>query len=220
MDNFINRFNSEGYFYIVEQNIKKKIVKINNEINFFFKFIASKKNFIINCDDDLIKFRKKFPETYNRCFKNLYKIPELYNLINSKEIKIILKEIGFKKVFLSSLPFIRLDFPKPFKSVFKKHRDFDFNKESKKSVTFWIPLQDTNKNLGSLKIFTKEKIIRKNMKIGSLLVFNQMVLHESGKNLSKNKIRRSIQLRFFNYQDDFFLNNNLPNKYDFLFKKY
>ena len=60
----------------------------------------------------------------------------------------------------------------------------------------------------------------KNMKIGSLLVFNQMVLHESGKNLSKNKIRRSIQLRFFNYQDDFFLNNNLPNKYDFLFKKY
>ena len=109
----------------------------------------------------------------------------------------------------------------------EKHIDYPTHRGSGNAVTIWFPLQDTNKNNGSLKIIPKshkiktwsgsikkntvmkkdlskkdyaKNLIDINIKLGQILVFSQFLIHESGENFS-NGIRFSLDFRLNDLND-------------------
>jgi ectoine hydroxylase-related dioxygenase (phytanoyl-CoA dioxygenase family) len=131
-------------------------------------------------------------------------------------VKAILgNEIGL----MSKIP-LRLDVPEIVREIAVWHQDYWYVKGNTEIVTAWIPLQDTSYAEGCLMvmpgshklgpldhdttilakrhypsgIFDRE-VRYVEMKRGDLLLFNALLLHSSGINIS-NRTRLSVQARF------------------------
>ena len=112
------------------------------------------------------------------------------------------------------------------KRYYKAHQDFFYLPYSKNSITLWIPLQNTSKINGALKIIPKshtnfklhnhtakdvkfnkldqhfdEKDFKTiNVNLGQALIFSSYLVHKSGDNKS-NHIRMSFNIRFNDLYD-------------------
>lgn len=136
----------------------------------------------------------------------------------------IRKILGEDIVLMKKIPF-RIDLPNVTRELAVWHQDFFYVKGNTDVVTAWIPLQDTSfregclmvmpgsHELGALPhdvevlgkrhypsgIFDRE-IRYAEMKRGDLLLFNALLLHSSGVNIS-NVGRFSIQARYSRAND-------------------
>ena len=204
-------------------NIRKKILGlISNTISQKLnqKNISEKK--IINL------YNSKHKTDIVNTFNHIAFFPELYSFVNKKKIINIAKKsglefpvVGFNNIGgRGGLPFL-YSFPNDRKRYYKAHQDFFYLPYSKNSITLWIPLQNTSKINGALKVipkshknfkifnhsakdvkfnkldknFTENKFKSINVKLGQALIFSSFLIHKSGAN-SSNQIRMSFNVRF------------------------
>jgi len=131
----------------------------------------------------------------------------------------ISRQLGLNYPVPSTMPLIRIDRPKDETYLVPAHQDFWSSMNCLNSVTYWFSLVDLSPELGFLKVvpgshklgplpmrFHKKEnpyilknnldlsFIDVNLKEDELLVFSQLLVHKSGKNVSE-KTRISIQVR-------------------------
>jgi hypothetical protein len=119
------------------------------------------------------------------------------------------------------------------------HQDWRSSQGSLDSVTVWLPYVDCDAKLGALQVvpcshrrgllpsnkvdyysktdtstYLDSDFIDVELLAGDIIVFNSLLLHRSGTNLT-NKIRWSSQFRFNNLNDSHFLQRKLPNGYNY-----
>lgn len=192
---------------------------------------------------------KKIIELYNSKYKtdivNVFNhigfFPELLSFSNEKKILKIVQKAGLKFPVVGfnnlggrgGLPFI-YSFPHDKKRYYQAHQDFFYLPYSKNSITFWVPLQNTSKINGALKIipkshknfriydhsakdvkhnkldhyFAENQFKTINVKLGQALIFNSFLIHKSGAN-SSNQIRMSFNIRYNDLFDKEYIDRGL-----------
>ena len=217
-------------------NIKKKILYLISSTfqeKYNIKTITEKK---------IIDFYKtNYKKDIVKVLDHIGFFPELYSFANQKQIIKIAKKAGLKfpvigfnnKGGRGGLPFL-YSFPNDKKRYYKAHQDFFYLPYSVNSVTLWVPLQNTTKENGALKVIPKShldynllshsakdvkynklnkhysknefKIV--NVKLGQALIFSSYLVHKSGSNNS-NKIRMSFNVRYNDLINKEYINRGL-----------
>jgi hypothetical protein len=209
-------FENNGFEVISIKPLIEKLKNLKIEIFDIFSALSSLSSLgRINSDSDLINFRNLDQKNQYIGVKHLYNCPTLYELGGDQYFVDTLKSFfNINRPIHEVQPQLRVDMPIEGQSIFHQHQDYAFNLGSLNSVTVWIPLQDTTEKEGALLVApgTHKKGVYKNTKgiidqshsfdfvscpvmFGQALVFNQKLVHMSGKNTSE-KIRYSIQLRY------------------------
>lgn len=153
-------------------------------------------------------------------YRGIREFPWIIEFSRTREIVAPVTElIGEPAGLTSKIPF-RIDLPGVTRELAVWHQDYLYVKGSTATITAWIPLQDTPYERGCLMIMPGShhlgildhdmKILGKRhypstiferevryveMKKGDLLLFNSLLLHSSGLNLSRT-VRLSIQARY------------------------
>ena len=198
------------------------IQELNLEIKntYLELFKKTKFNFgsVVN-DEDICKFYKNHQKIQHEGIKMLRNSFSLLKLAAYQPLwKTRAESWGLKYPILEAQPILRCDLPNEEKLRFLRHQDYPYNLGSINSITVWIPLQDVNSELGCLRFVPgstkknysqKDGLIDQNikfewneirsMKVEEVLVFSQRLVHESGINSSKNKIRFTAILRISDY---------------------
>ena len=218
----------QGY-KIINFGNKKKLINLRNTFIKIFS-LASKLNGFkdIKNEKDIIDLYRKRKKVWVAAYDQIRLLPEINDIINTGFTKLVCKKAKLKRPAFTSKPVVRVCMPNNLGTGrAERHIDYPSHRGSKNAVTIWFPLQDTNKNNGTLKIIPKSHkiktwsgsikkntIMRKdlsnkiyeknlidvNLKLGQVLVISQFLIHESGENLS-NDIRFSLDFRLNDLND-------------------
>ena len=154
--NLIKKFYKTNGYFIYRIN-KKEIINLRKEFVGIFNLI-SKGNIRkkIKNDSDIIKlYKSKNRNLWTSVYDIIKLHPGIFSICKKKSFENILNIAGIKKPCFGTRPQVRVDMPKDNKFSFKSHQDYPFNLGSKNSITIWMPLQDTDYNMGTLKISAK-----------------------------------------------------------------
>jgi len=223
-----NKFEEDGY--CVFDFDKKLVLESKKKILYLISSVISEKYKIKNISEKKIinLYKSKHKLDIIRAFDHVGFFPELYSFANQKQIINIVKKaglnfpvVGFNNIGgRGGVPFL-YSFPNDKKRYYKVHQDFFYLPYSINSLVLWIPLQNTNKKNGALKIvphshrnnnlynhtakdvknnklnksFKEDEFVSINVNLGQALVFNSFIVHKSGSNTS-NQIRMSFNVRF------------------------
>ena len=121
---------------------------------------------------------------------------------------------GIRQPCLCNTPNLKINFPNDRKHDLEAHQDIHSHLGSLNSITLWIPLQHTKQATGPIEYIPgshkkihearsgillesfKESAYKSfELKLGECLVFSQLLIHRSKKNISK-MARISLQIRF------------------------
>jgi phytanoyl-CoA hydroxylase len=213
-------FKENGFCVCKIDGLKTSLEQLRREYYEISSCVARAKfNKEIKSDQDLISFFKEAQASQFQSYKLAQGCPGLYNVASNPMILETIKSLGVQTPVHELPPQIRCDMPVENQSIFFQHQDYVYNIGSSNSVTVWIPFQDVDKDTGALlcvpgshdgKIYpNKGGVITQEHKFdfqvcpvrfGEALIFNQKLVHQSGRNVS-NKIRFSIQLRFTDASD-------------------
>ena len=231
--NKLNNFKENGFFFNSINQNKNNLIKLRkNWISIFDKISQAKLNKRIKNEKDIIDlYFSKNRNIWVNVYDLLHLDPLLYKIASSNEMSQIIRKAGIKSPHYGTRPYVRVDMPNDLKfSRFRAHQDFPYNKHSKNSVVIWIPLQNTNYELGCLRFwvgshvknkiykYDKKKIIINRKKInfrsfpckfGQSIIFSQFLVHESGENFT-DKIRFSIQFRVTDLNSKEYALRNFP----------
>lgn len=150
----IYNFKQDG-FVVIPDLIEKYIInKILNNVKFLTSQVAKNKSYNLDpCSEDVyLQLSHVDRNAAGKIFDTLVKIPELQRFCYSKHLENYAKQLLKTKVVLAS-PYqqnLRSDMPKEEKFLYPWHRDYDYNQSSTNSLVFWVPLQDTDFENGSL----------------------------------------------------------------------
>ena len=186
-------------------------------------------------DKDIIDLYKKRKKIWVAAYNQIKMLPEINEVIDLALIKLVSKIANIKVPALTSNYVCRVSLPNnEGTSKTKRHIDYPSHRGSKNALTVWLPLQDTDKKNGSLKIYPgsrkvktysgslkKNLIIRKNLsgtkyekymidtnfKVGQAIMFSHFLIHESGDNTS-NTIRFSVDFRLNDLSDKLYAKRN------------
>jgi len=160
----IKNYKQKGYFICNINrkkitNLRKTFVKTFNLIS---TLILKKK---IKNDEDIVNlYKSRNRKIWTGVYDSIKFHPDLFYLSGLKEFKKIAKIAGIKNPCHGQRPLVRVDMPNDKKFSFKSHQDYPFNMGSINSVTVWMPLQDTNIKMGTLKIAERSHMPRKILK--------------------------------------------------------
>jgi len=149
-------------------------------------------------------------------------LPEVMGLSGNAQLIDRAKRCGVREPALGCVgPTILANMPSDDQFLYASHQDISFIPGSLNSVTIWIPLQDTHKELCSLEVIPGSHLkglLRHNgerdvkmsrlvpmpadtdliavpVKLGQALIFSKFLVHRSGHNRT-DAVRFSIQVRF------------------------
>ena len=195
-------YKDNGYF--IHKINKKDITNLRKEFINIFNLISKgniKKK--IKNDNDIIKlYNSKNRNLWTSVYDIMKLHPGVFAVNGQKNFKKILNIAGIKKPCFCARPQVRADMPKDPKFSFKSHQDYPFNLGSKNSITIWIPLQDTDYKMGTLKVSEQS---HKGEKIYKYGVDNKNFSMDIGK-LVKRKIpannhyKVSLNDKLFNFK--------------------
>lgn len=205
-----------GYWLAKQFFNKEEICSIRFKMEKIFKnYIGS------STDESIIKLFKEDFQGFIGCANQCQKLLSVYNLAGSLEDVLKIK-CDIKLPTMNTKPLVSFSSKHTSKSeVYWKipaHQDSPSNLGSKNGVTCWIPLQDTNEDLGPLEVSPNSHLLgelpHKNlngvpvllknnfkfdpmpMDVGDALFFNTMLVHKSGLNKTENSIRWSMHFRY------------------------
>ena len=213
---------SGNYVFYIKKKLRQEILRL---CNFILKRHKKKNNFnnLEKVTRFMLKVDKFYnKKTLAELYDLIPTLPCFHNLASEKKILKIVKDIGLNFPSIGTNPSIRID--RPFDKKFNTlvHQDFWYSFVSKNSLTIWFTINENSlENIGNLKIadkFDSKKIIKFKkgnlqtfsasqrhtrfltfkeirLKKNEILIFNQLLPHKSGKNMS-NYPRISVQLRY------------------------
>tara|TARA_A100001015_G_scaffold318131_1_gene437036 strand:- start:1219 stop:1989 length:771 start_codon:yes stop_codon:yes gene_type:complete len=240
------RFIKDGYCVfdfnknLVSETKKKIINLISNSISKKYNQQKISEKKIIGL------YKSKYKKDIINSLNHIGFFPELFSFVNEKKIIKIIHEIGLKFPVVGfnnlggrgGLPFL-YSFPNDKKRYYQPHQDFFYLPYSQNSVTLWIPLQNTSKKNGALRVipkshynfelfnhsakdvkfnrlskhFAENEFKTINVKLGQALIFSSFLVHKTGSN-SSNQIRMSFNIRYNDLFDKEYINRGLSfNKF-------
>lgn len=179
----INNFHKNGFLIIRDFYTDREIQSIKDEINLLGRNIVK----------DDFSIEKKFNIDLEENYSLLYKVLRYALILNkmsvlNKNISLI-KQLGIKIPSVMKSCNIRMDTPSN-KKLFQWHQDTSYLLGSLNALTFWIPLTDVNKKMGSVEIipkthnkgFFKYKVKKKNVNKKSFFSPSDLFLEKEPKN--------------------------------------
>jgi len=166
-NNSLKKFYKENGYFIYKIN-KKVIINLRKEFISIFNLI-SKGNIRkkIKNDNDIIKlYKSKNRNLWTSVYDIIKLHPGIFAISNQKHLEKILNIAGIEKPCFGTRPQVRVDMPNDAKFSFQSHQDYPFNLGSKNSITLWMPLQDTDYKMGTLKVSEKSHRTEKIYKYG------------------------------------------------------
>jgi ectoine hydroxylase-related dioxygenase (phytanoyl-CoA dioxygenase family) len=234
-----NDYEKNGYILLKNVFDKSILLNIKNQAQVVFK--KQFERLSINNNDyqkDMIELFEKDFVAFTNCGKHIqHGLIDLYKLCTDDSIIKIVKELGLEYPSIATRPVLFYNHPHLAKDkhYYKTppHQDWPSMKGSKDSIVAWIPLVESKKEIGTLRVvpeshkngIVSDHVIggfacvsetRKNdfidieMNIGDILLFSSFLVHESG-DIINDKIRWSCSFRYNNMFDSEFINR----KYEF-----
>jgi hypothetical protein len=175
----------------------------------------------IRRDADVINLYRQHQPLQFALYKVLNRLPSLHAIAGHPELINLAQAVGVRRPIHDIAPQIRCDMAVEDQSMFLAHQDYSYNLGSRNSITVWIPLQDTPRELGALEVIPGShkqgildnreglisaavretlRFVQCPVKMGEALVFHQRLVHQSGRNTAENRIRLSIQLRYSDFE--------------------
>lgn len=187
-------------------------------------------------DLDIMKLFENDFEGFHGCAHLCQKLPIVYGVAGSDEIIRVLEALGLKFPVLNTKPVVAISSKRTAKKeVYWKlpaHQDWPSNLGSTNGMTVWIPLVDVTDELGPLEIIPDSHLkgplehvtdtvpVLKDppesgwwpmpMKVGEALFFNTMTIHRSGTNVTEDRIRWSLHLRYNDAAEPSFIERKYP----------
>ncbi len=224
---------------IINFNLDQEILLIRNDIVKLINFLY-RKNFAQN---DLESFNQSvcYAQQENRqLFSSFYDaantLPSLFGLLNNYKIT---NQIS-GNLLVADLPKLRFDLPGETRHNDPWHQEGPYYGGLIDSITIWIPVVDVDESMGKLQVkagsdmaplidfhlsktrpyvsmssgawetwATQEVYVP----LGSGFVFANNVIHRSGNNVSINKPRVSIQVRYHFMSSPEYLSRNFPRTF-------
>ncbi len=224
-------FAQTGYRIVKIPELEQSLEALRHEI---FKCFSTIRGKPVTSDAELIKFYNEDQPTQYLGVRHARNCFSMMQLGGSHIIfDLLISEFGFKFPSHDVQPGLRCDMPVEDQRIFFQHQDYTHNIGSANSVTVWIPLQETNLEQGALLVAPGTHklgpidniggIIPAEhefdlqpcpVKFGEALIFDQKLVHQSGKNIS-NDVRFSVQMRISDlgcpdYRSRNFSINNVP----------
>ena len=216
-------YNKNGYL-LLDTELSKQITEIRLKLINVFSTISMLNGLgEIDRDDGVIELYKgKYRDLWVGAYDQLRYLPEISALAGNEVLLSAARQAGIMKPILASRLILRADMPGDDSYDFPLHQDLSYNHGSANSVTLWVPFQDVDSLIGSLIIvpgshrdgalpheqgiclkadLNQSYIEVPPMKVGSILCFSQLLLHKSGRNISTDKIRFSVQIRYNDLAD-------------------
>ena len=212
-------------------HLNKILVDLNTLLDFYLAKPKKKIGLPIikkNIHSKMISLSKIDRSLFGNFFDAAQCLPSLHSL-NETLTHDIKKIYGYSNIQIADYPRLRLDLPEK-NSVHNDpwHQEIMAYDAPRNSITIWLPLVEMKSELGRLmvkgntsglgilkhKIFPKRPYIRvrpgnwlklpthkPHVKFGEFISFKHSVPHRSSKNISKSKVRVSIQIRY-NFLDN------------------
>jgi phytanoyl-CoA hydroxylase len=185
-----------------------------------FVHSLSNKSFLTLADPNFAQYLSENRDLERSLYDGVRDYPWLQNFSAHKSIvKLVAKILGDDFGLLQKIP-LRFDLPMVMRELAVWHQDYYYVRGNTETVTAWIPLQDTPYENGCLMVMPgshhlgviehdkpllKKKKIPSDifhqevryveMKRGDVLLFNALLLHSSGINIS-DRLRMSVQARY------------------------
>jgi len=235
------KFDQDGYCVF---NFDKKLILNTKKkiLHFISSTLNEKYNIKKVTEKKIINFyNTKYKTDIISALDHAGFFPELYSFANQKKIIKTVNKAGLKFPVVGfnniggrgGLPFL-YSFPNEKKRYYKAHQDFFYLPYSMNSITLWVPLQNTTKKNGALKVipkshknynllshsakdvknnkldkyFAKSDFKTVNVKLGQALIFSSYLVHKSGSNNS-NEVRMSFNVRFNDLLNKEYINRGL-----------
>lgn len=220
-----------GFCLIENLFSRSEIESIREDMKFIFSQFSGGRKV-----DDLFLmelFKNDF-DAFVGCAGLCQKLPSLYRLAGSEKIRQVLIGLGLKFPTLNTKPLVSFSSKHTAKSeLYWKvagHQDYPSNLGSLNGVTVWMPLQDMHDEIGPLEVvpdsntlgllphtgqvpvlvednYTYESVP---MRLGDALFFDALTIHRSGNNVTDDKIRWSIHLRYNDVMEPSFIERKYP----------
>jgi len=240
------KFQKDGFLHLSNFLDKRLIKQVQQDAERIFEiqmqhYAYSKSN---SFEVNLFKFFNEHLEVFANCGKHIQHLPSLHRLGLDKKIFNVLKELGLGFPCICTRPVLFFNHKKLAKdSVYHTippHQDWSSMQGSENSIVVWVPLVDVNNSLGALKVApgshqkglqaTEEfhsfglvrddyEFIDVEAKLGDALFFSSYLVHQSGNNVEKNKIRWSCHFRYNDLKDKDFINRGYPHPYIYRVKE-
>ena len=219
----------DGFEIFNNPQIKDLVSDLRNKITYVFNAASlASGSSEITTDDDICELYIKNKSAWIAAYDSIRLLPQLCNLAGSSVIIDYLRECGVLQPALSSPNIaVRVDMPAGEGSMpFPSHQDYPYNRGSNNGIVVWIPLQDTDEQLGCLQyspnthkdgfikgntpktdrlsgvILTDDYVLKSiPMLAGDALLFSMFLVHKSGVNSTRGSIRFSVQIRYNDLSD-------------------
>tara|TARA_B110000037_G_scaffold222214_1_gene296144 strand:+ start:3056 stop:3892 length:837 start_codon:yes stop_codon:yes gene_type:complete len=189
----------------------------------------------------LYQLFKQDRNRFINCGKQIQHLISLHRLGVNKRLIELLNELGLENPNICTRPVLFFNHPKlATDAIYNKvepHQDWKSMQGSINSLVIWTPLVDMNEELGSVKFLSKshkkglvtdrikngfgivnlnekeeELMTSFNMKVGDIVIFSSLLIHESGDNVTDSP-RWSCHFRFNDLSDSSFIKRSYPNPY-------
>lgn len=228
-----NSFSELGYERVDIASLTGKITALRAEILGIFDIVSRQIRGVgISTDRDIVDFYRENPRFQHLCVKHARYCRSLFDLTSDPLLFEIIRTVGGLEFPVFEVnPIIRCDMGVEKQPLFLRHQDYPYNMGSANSVTLWIPLQDTTKSMGALKIapgshkqgpvphvnglLPMEMDIpfqQVEVRLGQALLFNQCLFHESGENQVEDRIRFSAIMRISDLREPTYAGRGFPLK--------
>ena len=239
-EDFAGFYRENGYVILTNLLTHDELARARSEIFDLFETFfrgSNKKN--LRGSELLTFYYESEKEAWRRCAKRMYDLLGVYSLAAKAQIAEALKRLGLQTPIVSSRPEVRTDMPKDEQYTQPWHQDWRYGQGSLNSITIWMPLHDVTVANGTIEVIpgshlmgyleTEElsnprrfSIIDRQIEamdhfplelaFGEVVAFSQMMVHRSGYNRTEAP-RLSVQMRFLDYSEPLFLENDLPSPF-------
>jgi ectoine hydroxylase-related dioxygenase (phytanoyl-CoA dioxygenase family) len=216
----LNKEIAESGYILIRDALPKTLLD-NFEMHFLdLVFELTQRRFSSIQNEEFTAMVSGDRELERRLYDQVREYPWLVEFSSNQSIVDAVRSIrGFNIGLLEKIP-MRIDLPMVMREAAVWHQDYHYVRGNTEVVTAWIPLQDTPYELGCLMVMPQshklgvlehdKPLLQKKyvpscifeqpvkyveMRRGDLLLFDALLLHSSGYNIS-NRPRFSIQARY------------------------
>jgi phytanoyl-CoA hydroxylase len=187
-------------------------------------------------DSDVMRLFENDFDGFHACAHICQKLPSVYRFAGSRRVVAALTAGRMKFPTLNTKPLIAISSKKTASAEaywkLPAHQDWASNLGSRNGVTIWIPLVDVSTEMGPLEVAPESHLLGAlphtgtppilaatpadmfwksvPMKAGDALFLDTFVIHRSGTNVTEDRIRWSLQLRYNDISDPDFIKRKYP----------
>lgn len=234
------RLKEDGYIVFKQILDTRKLSEIKAEIVYVFNKQIQRLGIDEgNFEKNLIKFFETDLEAYKYTGKVVQNLISIHELMVCPTILNILTErcgMRFPTITTKAVAFLHNKnlASDPIYYKVPWHQDYESVRSSLNSVVVWVPLIDVPENLGPLRLVPKSHLkgaqwtkVSNNFGLcndqddfisvpvnkGDMVVFNQMLVHASGDNIYDDRVRFSVNLRYGDLDDSYWIDNKYECPY-------